>query len=1024
MEKKRIVSLLLALSLLLSLAQGAFAATLICREHVWNGGTVNRQPTCTEPGEATYECTNPGCTATEKREIPAKGHTPVTVPGKAATCTEAGLTEGSKCSVCGTVLTAQQTIPARGHTPAAVPGRPATCTEAGLTEGSVCSVCGTVLTAQSSLPATGHEWGGWVVDVPPNCEQGGLEYATCRKCGEQIWRYGTPLGHDWDEGTRIGDPGHLMPGATVYTCKNCGVTRTETDPEEKDLSLFTKLLTGGSKAPDGVLPEADGTELRVETQPEGGSVSRGGEEMCPMHVTVAGGIPPYEYQWYRESDFTGVAHAKPDSFAGVIAAAENQASGGYTDTSGKIAEIVKGKHTIGSLAEFEPSKHGIIAVNTSGLNENAFSMRIGAALPDAEYDSYGAVEAGRYYCKITDAEGNHVYSDSAEVRWKIRITSQPQDGQNIGTGDVFLHAEAADGWLEDGQAYEYTWYDGNGVYYNDGDDPSTIQIYHDGEYYCVVKDGKGESATSVTVNVYDFEPLEADMFFDSPEQQFLDKGAQFVITFKGGVAPYVVEWGLNGEEQVIYGDLDKGLTEGMPVSEAGTYHLHVKDSMNHHANVFREVYKGQLEIQQQPEGGTMSAEGGAYPLSIMMKNGQQPFTYYLCTNDDYGEFWRCDEIDNGNWMASFDVYFGGDYYIEAVDAENNYARSDTVHVEPYHNLEITEISPDGVIMDPDVPYRVEVTVAGGEEPYTYKWYRIPCGELSNEWQLQNETAWLNLWPDAVDYWYYCVVTDAAGSSVKSDYVTAEYKGRTPYITQHPWSNSIVSKGSGTPTLFCRAVCGDKWEPLYMWQHFRNGEWYDIKGTGTGTTFRPIDDYVYGGSGAWRCKVTDPRSGKSAYSKTAYVYLDMKVLSFEQVGKEDQLKVVFEGGVAPFEIGVMSKHARYYNEDGYDVDEYDVSFKNTGINLGNYYYSIKYEEHNETFSSTIDVQQVYDTTEITIGVPHLYSRELYSRDVTFTLIPPWMWIKNTYKKVPYMYEVYIRDALGNFVTTNYLPCKWD
>ena len=34
---------------------------------------------------------------------------------KAATCTETGLTAGSKCSVCGEVLTAQEVVPALGH---------------------------------------------------------------------------------------------------------------------------------------------------------------------------------------------------------------------------------------------------------------------------------------------------------------------------------------------------------------------------------------------------------------------------------------------------------------------------------------------------------------------------------------------------------------------------------------------------------------------------------------------------------------------------------------------------------------------------------------------------------------------------------------------------------------------------------------------------------------------------------------------------------------------------------------------
>ncbi|MBQ3548623.1 MAG: S-layer homology domain-containing protein [Oscillospiraceae bacterium] len=42
-------------------------------------------------------------------------HISEVIPGKAATCTETGLTDGAKCSVCGEILTEQDVIPALGH---------------------------------------------------------------------------------------------------------------------------------------------------------------------------------------------------------------------------------------------------------------------------------------------------------------------------------------------------------------------------------------------------------------------------------------------------------------------------------------------------------------------------------------------------------------------------------------------------------------------------------------------------------------------------------------------------------------------------------------------------------------------------------------------------------------------------------------------------------------------------------------------------------------------------------------------
>ena len=1035
MKRRNLIRRILALLLIFTMTAGlapVYAATATAGD----GTTCDHQPTskiipadCENPSRYVMVCAICGKELSDPQPSGEPlGHAPEVIPAVEATCTAGGKTEGSRCSRCGKILTAQTDTPAKGHTPEVIPGVPATCETPGKTEGSRCSTCGAILSAQADIPATGHNWGGWVVDVPPNCEQGGLEYMTCLNCGAQQWRYGEALGHDWDEG-QVFDAGYLTPGATVYTCRRCGETKEEEIPVETDLSSVTKLLTGGgSKAPVDKIPEADGTELRVVTQPVGGSIARGGEEMCAMHVIAAGGVPPYEYQWFRECDYTIGKFPIPNSFGGSIAAAEAQAADGYKGMAGKIAAIIQGEHTIsGTLSEFDPTKHGFITLNTSALNNSGTSGRIGSALADAEYETYGAVSAGKYYCKITDSEGNYVYSDSAEVWWRIRIVTQPANGLNIDEAVVYLHAEATDGRLEEGQDYIYCWYcwydDENGYECeNDGDDPSTIHITQPGVYSCLVAD-VDETVWSDKVTVYDYTPLDAEMYFTSPEKQFLsnDDGAWLTIVVLGGMPPYRIEWGPVGEEEVLYESLDESLSIGNKILEPGTYHLHVVDSLNHNASVYQTVYNKQLEIQEQPTGGTLAADGSPHTLNITMKNGQQPFTYYLYTEDDFGNFWCCDEIEDANWMESFDVYFDGYYYIEVVDAEHSFARSDTVQVEAYHELEITDMTPDGIIDDPEKPYQLKVTAAGGEAPYTYQWHRMVREEFSTDRELAGETKeTMDLWPDAVDYWYYCEVTDSAGNSVKSDLMTAEFKGRKPFIIEQPWSNSTVTRGGAMPTLTCRAVCGDGWAPRYCWQYYLDGEWHDT--IGTGTTFKPIADYVYGGAGAWRCKVTDPRSCKSVYSNTVYVYMDMKILTFEQVGYEKQLKVTFEGGVSPYKIDVRSRHTSHLCD--YGVDEYDVSFRNTGINLGTTYFGRRVDEHDETWKCSIDLKNIYDYNELDISVPCLYSREHERSDLTFTLFPPFIWVHETYVKVPYMYMVTITDAVGNTVSLPYyIVCQW-
>ncbi len=107
----------------------------------------------------------------------------VTIPGAAATCTKAGMTNGSKCEDCGKVTVAQVEEPATGHSESVVAGVAATCTTDGKTNGLECSVCHVVLQSQKIIPATGHDFGDWVI-TPATENATGLKTRTCRNdCG-------------------------------------------------------------------------------------------------------------------------------------------------------------------------------------------------------------------------------------------------------------------------------------------------------------------------------------------------------------------------------------------------------------------------------------------------------------------------------------------------------------------------------------------------------------------------------------------------------------------------------------------------------------------------------------------------------------------------------------------------------------------------------------------------------------------------------------------------------------------------
>ena len=181
--------------------------------HSWNEGKITTSPTCENAGVKTYTCTV--CNATKTEAIDATGHTPVEVAEQRATCTKAGHTAGTKCSVCDAILTGMEEIPATGHTEVIDAAKAPTCTETGLTEGKHCSVCNKVIVAQEEIPAKGHTE---VIDpaVEPTCTKPGkTEGKHCSVCNEIIVAQ-----------TEIPAKGHteVIDAAKAPTCTKPGLT--------------------------------------------------------------------------------------------------------------------------------------------------------------------------------------------------------------------------------------------------------------------------------------------------------------------------------------------------------------------------------------------------------------------------------------------------------------------------------------------------------------------------------------------------------------------------------------------------------------------------------------------------------------------------------------------------------------------------------------------------------------------------------------------------------------------------------
>ena len=881
------------------------------------------EATCTAGGKTEgSKCSVCGEILTAQTDTPALGHTPVAIPAVAATCTSGGKTEGSKCSVCGEILTAQTDIPATGHTPEVIPGVPAGCETAGKTEGSRCSVCGAILTAQTDIPATGHNWGEWVVDVPPNCEQGSLEYLTCLNCGEQQWRNGEALGHDWDEGVVTKEAGYLEEGEIVYTCKrDPSHTKTETIPVQEPpegksvMSLFRNMP--GVNATDISVMNLD-APLLIVTHPEDTLVPYETKESITLHVEAAGGTPSYTYEWRRKNalgylsggkDLTSVTEVLVTQFAGIIQQKNGKAQ--------KCVEVIIGAHPDWNKVEtyhiMEELKSDDVMIDT------AFSTVVGTE------QTLTTNEPGTYFCIVTDAAGVQRKSNEAFVDYSLHVAQQSHNVNIYGKDSVMLSCTAAGGnpiGDDPVNGYLYLW-DGSGIVDYGAKDHGIIEVTKPGEFYCLIDD-QVSSITTETVTVYSAEPLQ---FVSGTTDRYCRNGDGLTLwaQFSGGVPPYSVVWTHNGEEletlragdhPEMYPSYDEDvyLTEVIFDSPDHDYYQYgsedecydcvVTDAMGEVFVHTARLHYRQLEITKQPEGGILPESGG-FTLTVEVNEGTDsgPFLYTLYLDDE--------PIDATPYGGEFLVGGPGEYWIHIENDEGAWADSDKVIVEDYE-FWLDRIDTAGDIMDPEGTSSLTAVLRSETKDVTYRWtWRL------HSWEMEQELT--ETGPECVAERpgvYRCYATNSYGEVAFMD-ATIHYNGDAPFIIEQPAGIQLAfdkadQKYKGETSI--RVIgAGDNDDDMeYEWQTRRANESF-------GNSFW-ANDWADNSNGRilkvgckdpdlltvniTRCKITDKRTGGVSYSKEFRIFtaIELRIMYDSDI---DQLHYRIEGGVPPYKVVMYS-----------------------------------------------------------------------------------------------------------------------
>ena len=340
--------------------RGAHTIAATFEKHSYTSA-VTTEPTCTEKGVETFTCT---CGDSYTKEIAAKGHTEETIPGKEATCAETGLTEGKKCSVCGEVLVAQEVIPTKPHTPDG---------NTDCSKETRCTECHIVLKAAGE-----HAWNEGVVTKEATCTENGEKLYTCGNCGATKTET-IPAAHKWGQGVVTKEPTCTEKGVRTYTCSVCGATKTEeiaTVAHQYDANGVCTVC--GEKKPSG----------------GGGGGGGGGGESATVtptepEITTGGGTTVAEIEAeVTTSGTTSKTAVTQDTLDKAIEAAENAAGKAGTDAAVEIVVNTSAKATevkvdlpAEGLESFADSEAQSLTIS-SGVGSVTISPEAAASMAD------------------------------------------------------------------------------------------------------------------------------------------------------------------------------------------------------------------------------------------------------------------------------------------------------------------------------------------------------------------------------------------------------------------------------------------------------------------------------------------------------------------------------------------------------------------------------------------------------------------------------------------------------------------
>jgi len=390
-----------------------------------------------------------------------------------------------------------------------------------------------------------------------------------------------------------------------------------------------------------------------------------------ISVSVTGGVAPYQYAW---------------SNGATTAQLQNLEAGSYTVTV-TDSNLCQKQLTI-TVAEPDSLKIETLltAVKCYGGTDGKIDVSVfGGTQPYTYAWSNGATsqdilatKAGNYTVTVTDAQG---------CEKGVNVTLTQPDSLHISAVVQNVHCKnGTDGKINltvtgGTTPYQYTW--------SNEKTTKDIESLAVGTYSVTVQDANGCSAVFQTTLT---EPDSLIVTYQAAP--ILCKGAttEVNVSVRGGKAPYTYQWA-------------NGMTvEDLLAAKAGTYSLTVTDS-NLCVRTLAFVLTEPDSLKLSATAQSVSCKGGATgSIDLLVTGGTMPYSY---------------EWSNGAVIQDLSNLSAGSYKVKVKDV-NGCSDSLTVVVSEPDALKATYASND-VKCKSDNTGRIDVTVTGGTEPYSYAW---------------------------------------------------------------------------------------------------------------------------------------------------------------------------------------------------------------------------------------------------------------------------------------------------------------